>query len=373
LAIAVVQTGAILRNSSSSTIAPTLGGVTAGNTVVAIVGARLSATLVTFTASANWQKAVGNDQTGQSVDIWYLIGNDNAGGTINPTFTASSGSPKVSAFLFELSGCDPASPYETSNTNLASSPATTCASGALSGNSSTSIAIAAFMWEIATGTLTYTAGTNYTNLANNGSTSATDHIAGDYRLLAPTGDQESGNSSSAASTSPGWNAAIATFKAAANHNVVTASDTLATITDTATRISHVSLKATDTVATVTDSVTRAVRQPRVAGDTLATITDTATRGPQAFARTAADSLFALSDVAVGPPGTVFTYAPAPPGWQPWDVPSGYQVIRWDSEVYQGGGLGLPPPVNTAIVCAQVDMGAFTLKVWILASEVTPSG
>ena len=46
-----------------------------------------------------------------------------------------------------------------------------------------------------------------------------------------------------------------------NNNTVTASDTLATITDVATRISHVSLKASDTLAADTDTATRVLGGP----------------------------------------------------------------------------------------------------------------
>jgi hypothetical protein len=125
------------------------------------------------------------------------------------------------------------------------------------------------------------------------------------------------------------------------------------------------------LATITDTVTRVVGRGRTASDTRANLTDAATRISHVHL-TATDAEFELDDVATIPTQP-FIYAPAPPGWQPWNVPGSYQVLSWDSEVYMGGGLGDPPPVNSAILCAQVSGGAATLKVWILASQVTPLG
>jgi len=70
---------------------------------------------------------------------------------------------------------------------------------------------------------------------------------------------------------------------------------------------------------------------------------------------------------------VAVWLPAPPNWQPWNVSATWQVLTWDNEVYQGNGLGIPPPLNTQVQVANVVVPNGALKVWIPSSQVLPLG
>lgn len=82
-------------------------------------------------------------------------------------------------------------------------------------------------------------------------------------------------------------------------NTVTASDTLAALTDVATRaVQSFTRTASDSLAALSDTATRSVQAfTRTASDSLAALSDTATRAAQASNRTATDSLSALADSA----------------------------------------------------------------------------
>jgi hypothetical protein len=207
------QVGAILRNTASTSVAPTISNVLVGNTLVACVFYELSGTLGTYSGVAPWQAAVQEDVSGASAEIWYLNGINNGGGTFSPLFNISSAAGKCSGFVFEMEGADPYTPFETSAQNATANPAVSAASGTLAGNSGSSIAVAAFIECITAAVDTFVPGTNYTNLANNFASSQSDHIGGNYRLNAPVGDSDTA-SATTASVSPGWAACIATFRSA---------------------------------------------------------------------------------------------------------------------------------------------------------------
>src|SRR5215471_5170367 len=82
-------------------------------------------------------------------------------------------------------------------------------------------------------------------------------------------------------------------------NAVSASDTLAALSDVATRaLQAFTRTASDSPAAPADTATRSAQAPsRTAADTLGVLSDAATRALQAFARTASDTLSALSDAA----------------------------------------------------------------------------
>ncbi len=65
------------------------------------------------------------------------------------------------------------------------------------------------------------------------------------------------------------------------------------------------------------------------------------------------------------------YLEAPPGWQPWNVASMWQVISWDTEAIPTSGYANPPPPNTPVLAATVNMTSYTLKVWMPLASVTP--
>jgi hypothetical protein len=67
------------------------------------------------------------------------------------------------------------------------------------------------------------------------------------------------------------------------------------------------------------------------------------------------------------------YLQAPQGFQPWNIASSYQVVSWDNETMPSPGFTNPPPANTAVLAATVNMTSYTLKVWMPASQVQPLG
>jgi hypothetical protein len=67
------------------------------------------------------------------------------------------------------------------------------------------------------------------------------------------------------------------------------------------------------------------------------------------------------------------YLQASPGWQPWNISSMWQVTSWDTETIPSAGYTNPPPSNTSVLAASVNMGAYTLKVWLPTSAVQPLG
>src|ERR1022692_2569949 len=80
--------------------------------------------------------------------------------------------------------------------------------------------------------------------------------------------------------------------------------------------------------------------------------------------------FVFGAGAFGYPGM---YLQAPPGFQPWNIASAYQVTSWDNETMPSPGFTNPPPANTAILAASVNMTSFTLKVWMPLAAVQPLG
>lgn len=205
-----VQVG--VSSNSTTTTSPTLSGVTAGNTLVACIE---NGSGVAFTGpGSNWTQAVAsNNGSGTESEIWYLSGANNAGGTFTPVFTAT-GAVSSKGFLSEWKNIDPTNPLD----QVASSNATattSCASGTLSGNAATSVAITMFVEKTSNNaSVTFTPGTGYTLLKSDGDSWATaNHYISDYRLLAPVGDSETVTSSKS-SLATGWAGCIATFAAA---------------------------------------------------------------------------------------------------------------------------------------------------------------
>lgn len=80
-------------------------------------------------------------------------------------------------------------------------------------------------------------------------------------------------------------------------NVVTATDNLPSMSDTATRVVSLPRSISDNLAAISDTATELLSLVRTAIDTLGSISDTATRAAQPFIRTATDSLPAISDTA----------------------------------------------------------------------------
>ena len=77
--------------------------------------------------------------------------------------------------------------------------------------------------------------------------------------------------------------------------------------------------------------------------------------------------------SIGLPLAGGMYLQAPQGWQPWNIPEAYQVVSWGTETTYSLGYTNPPPANTAIQFAVVNMGTYTLKVWIPLASVQPLG
>jgi hypothetical protein len=76
----------------------------------------------------------------------------------------------------------------------------------------------------------------------------------------------------------------------------TGTDALSTVTDTATRSAQaLTRSSTDSLSTITDTSTRTVGHPRSLADSLTGISDTATRAAQAFNRSSTDSLSGVGD------------------------------------------------------------------------------
>ena len=75
--------------------------------------------------------------------------------------------------------------------------------------------------------------------------------------------------------------------------------------------------------------------------------------------------------SIGPPLTGGSYLQVPAGWQPWNIPEAYQVASWGTETTYSLGYSNPPPPNTTILYALVNMTGFTLKVWMPLSSVRP--
>ncbi len=208
--IAYVGAGAVLQVAATS-ISPTKS-CTAGNLVVACV---FNTFPEVFTSSSSgWVKAVGAADPGNAnlqAEIWYLPGANNAGGTITPTFSTAH-SDSSWGFLAEFSGADSTSPLRTTASGSTAGAQTTGASGTLSGNVATDVAVTAFAEQlVASGAMTWTAGASYTNMAKTVATGNTVHVTGDYRLLAPVGNAET-QTASVASRANGWAGVIATFK-----------------------------------------------------------------------------------------------------------------------------------------------------------------
>lgn len=77
--------------------------------------------------------------------------------------------------------------------------------------------------------------------------------------------------------------------------------------------------------------------------------------------------------SIGLPLTGGVYLQAPPGFQPWNISSQWQVVSWDTETTASAGYTNPPPSNTSVLAASVNMGNFTLKVWLPSASVQPLG
>lgn len=109
MAIALVGSPGAISEVTAATVSPSFGqATTAGNMLVAVVGANVSADNITTTASG-WSRAEGFGTIAPSVALWYKA-NCGAGETA-PTFT-SSGATAMGAVLAEFSGVKTSSPVD---------------------------------------------------------------------------------------------------------------------------------------------------------------------------------------------------------------------------------------------------------------------
>jgi hypothetical protein len=210
-AIARVQTGSVV-NGSSSSLALTLSSAsTGGSLLVATVENNQSGE--TFSGPSGWVRAVGVNGGGTTnpgrAEIWYYA--NNPGGISSATFTAS-GATHVQGQLSEWSGVATSSPLDVTGT--ASAAAATSVSVSTSGATAASgdVGITAFGIGFSKKQrMSFTAGSGWTNLGNDGPTNQSDSYSADFKLSLPAAVA----SETETSNTPGdWAAAIAAFKAA---------------------------------------------------------------------------------------------------------------------------------------------------------------
>lgn len=208
MAIGVPTAGTIVTDATATSVAPTKS-CTAGNLVVAVL---FGFGGLTFTGpGGSWAFAVGQvNSTNTNAEIWYLPGSANPGGTVNPTWTCTS--QACSGVLIEASGV-----FNTPLVAVASATASlslTCASGTISGGNATDLAIAAFVERQTTsGTVTFTPGGSFANVASQATLNKAYHGVVDYLLNAGATPSET-QTSSTISVANGWSGVIASFKAA---------------------------------------------------------------------------------------------------------------------------------------------------------------
>jgi hypothetical protein len=210
-AIAKVQTGTLV-NTASSSLALTLSSAsTSGNLLVATVENGTSG--ATFSGPSGWVRAVGGNGGGTTnpgrAEIWYYA--NNPGGISSATFTAS-GASHVQGQLSEWSGVATSSPLDVTGTATAAAATSVSVSTSSSTSASGDVGITAFGigFNKSQGT-TFTAGSGWTNLGNDGTTSQADSYSADYKLslaAAVASETEMNNKAG------GWAAVIAAFKVA---------------------------------------------------------------------------------------------------------------------------------------------------------------
>jgi hypothetical protein len=174
-------------------------------------GSLLVATLVTgdagaITAPAGWTLATETVQGNVAHAAIFFYAN-NPGGISNVTFTIVNNT--IKGQLSEWSGAAATSPFDQKGNSTASSATSaSVSSGVL--KSSGEVAITCYCEDLTvSNTLTFTAGSGWTLLGENGSQNNEVHYAADYRLHLSSG---AATSETETSTVAGdWAAAVATF------------------------------------------------------------------------------------------------------------------------------------------------------------------
>jgi hypothetical protein len=209
-AIARVQTGTLV-NSSSSSLALTLSAASAaGNLLVATLEDDPSG--AAFSGPSGWVRAVGANSGGTTnpgrAEIWYYA--DNPGGISTATFTAS-GATHVQGQLSEWSGVATSSPLDVTGTGTAAN-ATSVSVSTSAAAASGDVGITSFgIGFNKNRSTTFTAGSGWTNLGEDGTTSQSDSYSADFRLSLSAGVASETETNNRAGD---WAAAIATFKIA---------------------------------------------------------------------------------------------------------------------------------------------------------------
>ena len=185
---------------------------TAGHLLVAVVTAGgTTASAAAISTPAGWMQRIVVGNTATSANTWAAIYTATAAGSdAAPSFTATlTGTVAMTCTLLELPAAALLAPVDTSGTyasggssgSLTSMPATTVNPVSVAG----AYAIGVFVQEAAAATNTWTPGTSWTNLVNDGTTSTVLHTAVDF-FANPT-------SGSALSESGAWTTHASAFGA----------------------------------------------------------------------------------------------------------------------------------------------------------------
>lgn len=198
-AVAKVQSGTALTQTTGTSITPTLASAsTAANLLLAVID---TAANTTITAPAGWVKATSVFLTGTgTTQIWYDANNAGAISSVHFTLSASD---RASAQLSEWSGVEKNTPLDVTSTATKSTSATTLAVSATA-TAANELAVTSFATSTGTSGNTFTPASGWTNLESAASVSNT----ADFKTGAGSG---SVSETETAATSAQWVGAIATF------------------------------------------------------------------------------------------------------------------------------------------------------------------